>query len=82
MDSKTYEQGGVYPRYPTKKALREGIAAGHHVRLHSTSMFGGYDGLAIDLPENMVFTVVGPDPHTKRSWYANVQKKKGKVTVS
>lgn len=82
MDSKTYEQGGVFPQYPTKKALRDAAKAGVPFTLSSTSMFGGFSGSVRDLPENMVFTVVGPDPHTKRNWYANVEKKNGKVTVS
>ena len=50
--------------YPTKKALRESI--GKEFRFIETSMFGEeYHGEGS-------YTVVGPDPCNKRTWYATV----------
>lgn len=63
-----------YSRPKTKKALREAVAADpSEVRLEATSMFGNeYDGSLSDAPTGQTFYVVGPDPYTKRSWYAQV----------
>jgi hypothetical protein len=50
--------------YPTKKALKAEI--GRPLRYIETSMFG---------PEYRAdgkLTVVGPDPYTKRTWFATV----------
>jgi hypothetical protein len=57
--------------YPTKKALRESV--GQPLRYIETSMFGAeYD-------PNGRFAVVGPDPYRKRSWYATVTMRDGKI---
>jgi hypothetical protein len=50
--------------YATKKALKENI--GKPFRYIETSMFG------TEWKPNAMLTVVGPDPYTKRTWYANV----------
>lgn len=50
--------------YKTKKALKE--AVGSPLRYIETSMFG----LEFKAPGDN--TVVGPDPYTKRSWFATV----------
>lgn len=77
-----YEQGGVHPRYPTKKALKEAAKAGVPFTLQSTSMFGGYNGPVTELPVGITFNVVGPDPYSKRDWFASVRRTAdGTVTV-
>lgn len=77
-----YEQGGCDPRFATKKALREAIKEGREVYLYSTSAFGGWSGSAKELPEGTTFTVVGPDPERRRSWYASVTRKGGAIKVA
>lgn len=72
---------GIHPRFPSKKALREAVAAGSWVSLEATSLFGNeYDGALEDAPDN-TYTVVGPDPYTNRKWYASITKRDGKITV-
>lgn len=73
----THDQGGCSPRCQTKKALKEVVRdIPDKLYLSTTSMFpGGYSGRAVDMPDDLTFTVVGPDPHTRRNWYANVKKK-------
>lgn len=77
-------QGGCFPRYKTMKALREGLAAGHKIRLFGTSPFGPqYEGPPQEMPKDMEFIVVGPDPYNDRRWYASVKwNKKGVVSVA
>jgi len=58
-------------RYQTKKALKESI--GKSLRYIETSMFGA------EYKENGTFAVVGPDPYTKRSWYATVVMENGLI---
>lgn len=62
--------------YPSKKSLREAVAAGDHVSFEDTSGFSNRGTVTWELlsPSDVI---VGPCPYTKRSWYANV--KKGKV---
>ena len=57
--------------YPTKKALK--AAVGQPLRYIETSMFGS------EYKEDGSFCVVGPDPYTKRSWYATVTMKAGLI---
>lgn len=76
-----HDQGGAHllpqVRRPlTKRALREALAGdASAVRLVTTSAFGGFAGRATELPPDLSFVVVGPDPYRKRSWYASVQRK-------
>lgn len=61
-------------RCKTKKALKEEIAkhGPHRVVLEATSAFGDeFDGQLGEAP-NGTYSVVGPDPYTKRSWYATI----------
>ena len=59
--------------YPTKKALRESI--GKEFRFIETSFFDAeYHGAG-------AYTVVGPDPYNKRTWYATVTVDKNNVIV-
>ena len=57
--------------YKTKKALK--ASAGQPLRYVETSIFGP------EFKEDGVLTVVGPDPYTKRDWYANVTMEKGLI---
>ena len=55
-----------------KKLLKEDPS---QVYLYDTSAFGSkFSGSADSLPEGTTFNVVGPDPYTKRDWYASVEK--------
>ena len=69
--------GGQRPK--SKKALREALAASPGtVFFDSTAAFGAHAGEdlpAVRLPEILggdVLEVVGPDPYSKRNWYATV----------
>jgi hypothetical protein len=69
----------------TKKALKEAIAADPtKVELYATSSMGPqFSGTADQLPEDAEFSVVGPDPYTRRDWYATVKwGVRGTLTVS
>ncbi len=57
--------------YKTKKELKE--AVGKPLRFIETSMFGA------EYRDNGRLTVVGPDPYTKRSWYATVTMENGLI---
>jgi hypothetical protein len=78
------EQGGCSPRCETKKQLKEAVRdIPHKVYLKSTSNFGGWSGRADELPKDMEFLVVGPDPYRRRNWYATVkQGRGGKLVVT
>jgi hypothetical protein len=71
----------------TKAELKRQIKADPtQVYLTDTTapVLGGpkWEGRASDLPEGVVFNVVGPDPFTKRDWYASVYRNKnGGLTV-
>lgn len=64
-------------RIKTKKQLREELASDPaSVEFDTTSMFdkaSGYSGNSF--PQGVTLTVVGPDPYSKRSWYASVSRK-------
>lgn len=78
-----YVNCGAYvngTRPKTKKALKEAMANDpSHVRFDSTSMFDNLHCTGVGIPEGTTLSVVGPDPYTKRSWYATVTDK-GKVS--
>ena len=58
---------GVHPRFPSKKALREAIAAGSWVSLEATSLFGNeYDGALEDAPDD-TYPVVGTGRSSSRT---------------
>lgn len=57
--------------YKTKKDLK--AAVGQSLRYIETSMFGS------EYKEDGSFCVVGPDPYTKRSWYATVVMERGVI---
>jgi hypothetical protein len=79
--SKTIIQGGAMFRVdpgkkPTKAALKRLLKESpKSVRLYGTSNMGPqFNGTADELPDGTDFIVVGPDPYSKRDWYANVHK--------
>ncbi len=66
-------------RFKTKKALKENVL---NAILEATSFFGNeYDGPVKEAPDGRYF-VVGPDPYTKRSWYATITVVNGTPKVS
>lgn len=69
---------GVRPK--TKKALKEAMRdTPTKVLFDCTDAFGPNAGRRFDgdhVPPGATLVVVGPDPHTKRNWYANVTSKK------
>lgn len=83
-----YIQGGAEWRTnggkKTKTALRTAIKEDpSSVVLFATSQMGPqFNDSADKLPDDTVFNVVGPDPYTKRDWYASVQRNnRGSLTV-
>lgn len=74
----------VHNRRPaSKKALREAIAAGVPVWFDGTDAFTPGNYAPDDIPVGVKLSVVGPDPYTKRSWYATVTRDaSGKVKVA
>ncbi len=73
-------------RRPKSKAeLKRFLAEGgdpHKIRVEATSMFSDeYDGPLSNAPEGRI-SFVGPDPHTKRSFYGTITVgPEGKVTI-
>jgi hypothetical protein len=62
-------------RFKTKKALKECAAspAADTIQLEATSLFGNeYAGYLGRAPHGK-YTVVGPDPYTRRNWYATIE---------
>jgi len=69
-------------RAPSKKAVKEAIAAGEPVALQATSMFGNeYDGPVVDAPDGSYF-FVGPCPNTNRKYYGKIVKAGASIKVS
>jgi hypothetical protein len=68
-------------RIKTKKALKEAMKNDPgSVSFDETSMFNtARDYSGNDIPRGIILSVVGPDPYTKRSWYASVTSD-GKVS--
>ena len=58
---------GVHGNFRTKKALKDAVKAGKDVFVYPTSPF--FEGFE----DRMRVVVVGPDPYTKRNWYATVE---------
>jgi hypothetical protein len=71
-------------RVSTKKLLREYLKANPtSVTFDPTSMFddqSDFDGSHI--PAGRILTVVGPDPHKNRKWYATVTQTAKGLRVS
>ena len=71
-----------YHRPPTKKAVKEAVAADPaKVLIECTSMFGGYDG-PITLAPDGRYDFVGPDPYTRRNFYGSITVKDGTYKVT
>lgn len=74
-------------RPASKKALREALAsAPETVEFDSTAMMGPRAGDTIKATAADIgsysLSVVGPDPYTRRDWYATVEVKAGKLKLS
>lgn len=63
-------------RIPTKKALRDALkATPADVAFDGTSFMGPqFSGRGTEIPEGFTLQVCGPDPYSKRSWYASVTR--------
>jgi hypothetical protein len=76
--SKTYIQGGVefMGGKKTKGRLKELIGLNPaSVYLYDTSASGSkFNGTVDKLPVGIVFNVIGPDPYSKRDWYASIER--------
>jgi hypothetical protein len=72
---------GVRPK--SKKEVIETVKTNpEKVYLEATSFFGNeYDGPVIEMPENKMVFVVGPDPARKRNFYLNMVRVGNKITV-
>jgi hypothetical protein len=73
----------------TKKALREAVKIDpSEVTFYPTAAewFGPetrWEGRLSEVPVGVSLSICGPDPYTRRSWYAQVSRSKGgKVAVS
>lgn len=73
-----------YGRYKTKKALKEAVADGKNPILEVISFFNnGPRSVPFSvLEEGKTYTIVGPDPHTSRKWYANATRNGNTIKVS
>lgn len=71
-------------RVSTKKQLKELCESGE-VAFDQTGfpLSGLLPGTIVpeDMKSGIILSVVGPDPHAKRNWYANVELKGGKLVV-
>lgn len=85
-----HEQGGADFEYIGKRKSKSAFKAAikdspANVYLFSTTAVPGaekWSGTADKLPDGMEFNVVGPDPYTRRDWYATVTKTaRGKLKV-
>ena len=81
-----YINGGVLINgtpIATKTALKRAAAtdpAG--VQFYSTSELGGrFEGPLSEIPAGITLSVVGPDPYTRRTWYASITRTGQKVAV-
>lgn len=66
---------------PSKKALREAVAAGDPgLIFYTTSIFDETARFGLDaIPAFKSLSVVGPNPYSKRSWYATVEVTRGGI---
>ncbi len=86
----SYMNVGAYvngTRPATKAAMKRALAEDPaSVTFDGTSPMGPqHDDLSgVNIPEGLTLSVVGPDPFTKRNWYANVKinARTGKVSVT
>jgi len=62
----------VSPNFPTKKALKDAIAAGRDVSVFNPGPFG-------NPPENGTCAVEGPHYPKPHTWYAQVTIENGRV---
>ena len=63
---------------PTKKALREAVTRNpEDVEMEGTSPFAPFFGTLADADKGVTYQAVGPDPWSKRSWYASIKYASG-----
>jgi hypothetical protein len=71
-------------RVPTKKALRQALSQDlASVKFNSVGgLNAAYSGHVGNLADGtLTLMVVGPDPWTKRSWFANIKMRDGRVLM-
>lgn len=74
-----------HTRPASKAALRRALAGEpENVWFDATSGIspGAGNWRPEDITEDVILDVVGPDPYTRRNWYATVTRKNGKLTVT
>lgn len=68
-------------RPKSKKAIREALANGDRVSLEATSIFGNeYDGPVENAPDGR-YTIVGPDPYSKRNFFGTITVTGGQAKI-
>jgi hypothetical protein len=77
---------GVYSRtgerFKSKKAFIQAVKDGEIPILESTSPFNNYPTKPMSQLTPGKYAVVGPDPYTKRNWFASVEiQPGGKILV-
>ncbi len=84
MQGVWYQMPSGLSRLPSKKALKDQAKAHPEtITLEATSVFGNEpDGPAMYMAVGESASVVGPDPYTKRSWYATITRTTDGLKVS
>lgn len=70
-----FRNSGVYPPHNrSKKAFKEAaMTLPDRTVLYATALFNNFPDASVSNLEPGQYTVVGPDPATKRSWYATLE---------
>lgn len=72
-------------RFRTKRALKQALqATPDNVLLTCTDLLGANVGTsyrANELPPDLIAYIAGPDPHTARTWFANVRQRGERIVV-
>lgn len=71
----------VYSRVKSKKDLKQAVAEGFNAEVQINDPLGVGTGIMgiLEVPEGMTLVVTN---HPKRSWFANITRRNGKVVVS
>jgi hypothetical protein len=74
---------GTDTTFKSKKALREAVEASapNTIMVFDTSAFNNRGTVSIDSLADSSAMIVGPDVYNKRSWYAQVKIKNGKIVI-
>ena len=74
---------GTVKPFATKGALREAVKVlgADNVEVYDTSAFRNRGTIKVSELRGADM-IVGPDPYTKRNWYANVTTVKGEIRIA